>query len=31
MNSNRVIGNIILEGAATAEDTIITNSNMHSK
>lgn len=27
MNSNRVIGNIILEGATTAEDTIITNSN----
>ena len=27
MNSNRIIGNIILEGATTAEDTIITNSN----
>ena len=27
MNSNRIIGNIILEGATAAEDTIITNSN----
>lgn len=27
MNSNRIIGNIILEGATTAEDTIITNNN----
>lgn len=27
MSTNRVIGNIILEGATTAEDTIITNSN----